>query len=46
MICKNCLYRVKGTNARKRERYHNDPVYRQHELERKRKQRQQKKETP
>lgn len=33
------------TNARKRERYHNDPVYRQHELERKRKQRQQQKET-
>lgn len=27
------------TNARKRERYHNDPVYRMKELERKRKQR-------
>lgn len=34
------------TNARKRERYHNDPVYRQRELERKRKQRKQQKETP
>lgn len=32
------------SNARKRERYANDPVFRQHELERKRKQRQQKKE--
>ena len=27
------------TNARKRERYHNDPVYRMRELERKRRQR-------